>query len=190
MATGPQRVCQLETFGEIGDTPYVLHPKLLRFRRLWARTKVRLLKVARDPVWGLRRLARSPETPSAFVRDDSMVGATASLRLQAGERVRVKTVMEVARTLDTDGKHKGMTYLPAVMDRFAGRTFTVRKRVDHFFDERNWRMLHLSDSVILDEVFCEPEEHVDCEYAGCQRTCFLFWKEAWLERVGDPEHSS
>ena len=36
---------------------------------------------------------------------------------------------------------------------------------------------------ILDEVHCVPPDHAACAYAGCQRSCFLFWKEGWLERV-------
>ena len=45
------------------------------------------------------------------------------------------------------------------------------------------RMLRIRNTVILDEVYCEPPADGSDDYAGCHRTCFLFWKEAWLERA-------
>jgi hypothetical protein len=44
-------------------------------------------------------------------------------------------------------------------------------------------MLRVRDVVILDEVFCQPPREIESDYAGCDRSCFLFWKEDWLERV-------
>jgi hypothetical protein len=69
------------------------------------------------------------------------------------------------------------------MGRFCGGIYTVRKRIDRYFDERTRRMLKLRNVVILDGVYCEPPSSGPHDYAGCTRSCFLFWKEAWLERV-------
>ena len=103
--------------------------------------------------------------------------------LAPGDRVRVRTRAEIDSTLDAAGACDGMAFLDVVMERYCGRTFTVRRRIDRFFDERNWRMLKLRDAVILDGSYCEPAKSAGVDWAGCDRSCFLFWKEAWLERV-------
>ena len=64
-----------------------------------------------------------------------------------------------------------------------GQEYVVGKRVRRFFDERTRRLLKLRNVVILDGVYCEPPRGDFHDYAGCDRTCFFFWKEAWLERV-------
>lgn len=137
------------------------------------------------PGWALRRAARALGSRNGTLSAASIRSAPPPLGLRSGERVRVKSREEIRTTLDEDGRFEGMAYLPAVMDSFCGRSFTVRKEVNRFFDERHWRMMKLKRAVILDGVFCEPPEHLGCAYAGCQRTCFLFWKEGWLDRVED-----
>ncbi len=104
------------------------------------------------------------------------------LRLQEGERVRVKTLEQIRATLDPVGDCEGLGFMP-VQAAFCGREFTVHKRVERFFDERTRRMLRIRNTVILDGVYCEPPADGSDDYSGCHRTCFLFWKEAWLERV-------
>jgi hypothetical protein len=70
------------------------------------------------------------------------------------------------------------------MDKYCGGTYEVFKRIELFFDERSQRMLKLSNVVILKDVYCDTQLNPDYDWSGCQRMCFLFWKEAWLERVG------
>lgn len=115
---------------------------------------------------------RAPHAPTAPVR----------LGLRPGERVRVRSREEILGTLDEHGRCHGLAYAE-VMDRFCGLTFTVRKRIGRFFDESTRAMLRVRDVVILDGVFCEPAVGDQVDYGGCDRTCYLFWKEAWLERV-------
>jgi len=104
------------------------------------------------------------------------------LGLKPGERVRVKTLGQIRATLDAVGDCEGLGFMP-VQEAFCGREFIVRKRIERFFDERTRHMLRLRNTVILDGVFCEPSATSAVDYAGCHRTCFLFWKEAWLERM-------
>lgn len=105
------------------------------------------------------------------------------LNLQPGERVRVKSAHEIQATLDEDNRCERLRYTPTLMNKYCGGTYTVRKRVDRFFDDHTWRLLKLKNVVILDGVYCEPPRNINEGFAGCDRTCFLFWKEAWLERV-------
>jgi len=108
-----------------------------------------------------------------------------ALGLRPGERVRVRALEEIRRTLDGHGRYDRLAFMPAVMAPFCGRVFPVRKRVQLFFDERRQRLCRLRDVVILEGVYCEPALDIREDWGGCDRTCFLFWKEAWLERAGD-----
>jgi hypothetical protein len=89
---------------------------------------------------------------------------------------------QIRATLDPVGDCEGLGFMP-IQAAFCGREFLVRKRVERFFDERTRRMLRIRNAVILDGVFCEPPAGGPDDYSGCHRTCFLFWKEAWLERA-------
>lgn len=177
----PAPLCQLEELGS-GALPLTPGERILRrLRRHALLMRIRLAKAVRRPGWVLRRTAEVLGRGRAAARVRARAAPT-PLGLKPGERVRVKSREEIRATLDERYRLEGMAYIPAVMDSFCGRSFTVRKRVTRFFDERNWRMLRVKNAVILDGSFCEPAETLGCEYAGCQRTCFLFWKEGWLER--------
>lgn len=108
----------------------------------------------------------------------------APLGLQPGESVRVRPVADIHRTLNEKGQCGGLAYMPA-MERFSGRTFVVRKRIERFFDERTRKMLKVKGVVILNDVFCEVGLVDRADYGGCDRSCFLFWKEDWLVRASD-----
>lgn len=178
--------CQIEGLPDSGRSL----SRLDRMRLACRRTLGRFLRAAGKAVarptivfhWtanvlGLRRKPRasraSPER-------------RAPLGLQSGDRVRVRSRQEIGLTLDREGTCRGLGYIPEVMDRFNGGTFSVRGRVERFFDERNQRLMKLRDVVLLDGAFCEPSPDSRSPFAGCSRSCFLFWKEDWLEKVETP----
>ncbi len=103
-------------------------------------------------------------------------------RLQPGDWVRVKSLEAVQQTLNRRGMCGGLRFMP-VQHAYCGKTFRVFKQVNTFLDERDFRMKRLRDVVILEGVYCDgsPLEPVPCD-----RSCFLFWKEAWLEKVDGP----
>ena len=144
-------------------------------------------KVARDPgllarkARGLRG-TRSSNGCQAVARESSARLRLRRLDLREGERVRVKTWNEISATLDAEERFEGLAWM-SLMRPFCEKQFTVTRRVDRFFDERSRRLLKLRDVVLLDGVYCQPPADSPVDYAGCQRMCFLFWKEAWLERV-------
>jgi hypothetical protein len=107
------------------------------------------------------------------------------LKLQPGERVRVKSLEEILATLDQNGCFERLAFMQTEMERYCGRELRVLKRVDQFFDERTRRLLKLRNVVLLENAFCEPAPDADHPFAGCKRTCFLFWKEGWLNRVSE-----
>lgn len=174
--------CQLQDLPDAGSEPTRGERLRARARRGVARLASRFGRVWRDPRLLLEkaRLVTGRERPG--LRAGSEPAIPPPLLLHEGERVRVKTMEQIRATLDPAGDCQGLGFMP-IQEAFCGRVFTVGKRVERFFDERTRRMLRIRHTVILEGVYCEPPAGGPDDYSGCNRTCFLFWKEAWLERV-------
>jgi hypothetical protein len=106
-----------------------------------------------------------------------------SSRLRVGDWVEVRSKDEILRTLDSKAQLDGMPFMPE-MFAFCGRKFQVYKRAhktcDTVFPVRARRV---SEAVHLD-TRCDGSAH-----GGCQASCLIFWKEAWLKpiSVNSPE---
>src|SRR5215469_13632316 len=102
-----------------------------------------------------------------------------SSRLRAGDWVEVRSKDEILRTLDSDGYLDGMPFMPE-MFAFCGKRLQVHKRAhktcDTVFPVRGRRLLQ---TVHLD-TRCDGSAH-----GGCQASCLIFWKEAWLKPLGN-----
>jgi hypothetical protein len=125
---------------------------------------------------------RPTPAPAAAAQPDELSPRLPPLRLQPGERVRVKSWDQVLQTLDPSNRYEGCSFT-SVMRSFCGQTCIVRRRVELFFDERRYKMLKAKNMVILENVFCQTSPDGHQAFGGCDRSCYLFWKEAWLERV-------
>lgn len=97
------------------------------------------------------------------------------LNLQPGELVEVKSEQEVQATLDEYGRHRGLLWMPG-MARFCGKTYRVHKRVETIMLESTGELRKIRNTVLLADVMCE-------NLYGCDRSCFHYWREAWLRRV-------
>lgn len=98
--------------------------------------------------------------------------------LKPGDIVKVKPFYEIKSTLDKSGCHKGMLFIDEMV-RFCGKTYKVFKRVNKVYMHRDKKMQKCRNVVLLEGVLCDgygPD--IDCD-----RTCFFFWKEAWLEKT-------
>ena len=98
--------------------------------------------------------------------------------LKPGDMVRVRSFDEIQCTLDKNGNYKGMLFINEMV-RYCGKTYRVFKRVNKVYVHRHGKMSKCHGVVLLDGVFCDgygPD--IDCD-----RTCFFFWKEAWLEKI-------
>jgi hypothetical protein len=112
-------------------------------------------------------------------------GSVATLNLQPGELVRVKSYEEILLTLDKDNKNRGMAFDGEMMP-FCGRTYHVRGRVDKFIDEKTGKLKTLkTPAVILEDVFCQARYSNHRMF--CPRSIFSWWREIWLERFYDNE---
>jgi hypothetical protein len=101
-----------------------------------------------------------------------------NLKLQPGEWVEVRSLKEIFATLDAQGKLKGLRFNKE-MARFCGGRFRVYKRLDKMILESTGELRKIrTPTVLLEGIFCDGKEH-----GGCDRSCFCFWREAWLKRV-------
>lgn len=99
------------------------------------------------------------------------------LNLRPGEMVRVKSVDEIKKTLDSNGKHNNLLFAPTMMS-FCGQVLKVRDRVENIILEGSTRQRKINDTVLLEKATCDGVCH-----RMCPRQSFLFWRECWLERV-------
>lgn len=99
---------------------------------------------------------------------------TASLDLQPGDWVEVKSRKEIEATLDTAGKNKGLLFSPPMLP-YCGKRYRVANRLNKMILEETGKMIQLQNTVVL--------EGVTCEAWGCQRSNLQFWREIWLKRV-------
>jgi hypothetical protein len=63
-----------------------------------------------------------------------------------------------------------------------GTTQRVYKRVEKFMDERDYLVKRCKGIVILEGVMCEGTK----DFGPCDRSCFYFWREEWLEKLHNP----
>jgi hypothetical protein len=98
--------------------------------------------------------------------------------LKAGDWVEVKSAKEIYSTLDQDGKFKGLSF-PREMAKFCGKRFRVYKKLENIILETTGELRRIkTPTVLLEGVFCDGEAH-----GKCDRSCFCFWREAWLRRI-------
>lgn len=99
-------------------------------------------------------------------------------RLEAGDLVRVRSRVEIDATLNHWRQLKGCTFMPE-MDRYCGTTQRVLKPLKRFVDERDLRVKRARGLVLLEGAICEGT----VDFGRCDRSCFLFWREEWLEKL-------
>jgi len=104
-----------------------------------------------------------------------------TLNLKEGDRVRVRSLKEIFATLNDQDKLLGLRFTPE-MAKYCGETFKVYKRIDKIIVETTGELRKIkTPTVLLEGVFCDGKAH-----GGCDRSCFCFWRQAWLEKTGPP----
>jgi hypothetical protein len=105
----------------------------------------------------------------------------ATLNLQPGELVRVKSYDTILATIDTHNKNRGMAFDGELMP-YCGRVFRVRGRVENFIDEQTGYMKRMkTPAVILEGAVCQGRYSNHRMF--CPRAILSWWREIWLERV-------
>ena len=111
--------------------------------------------------------------PAASVKMQS-----AAERLKAGDMVRVKSKEEILRTLNRWNQLNRCSFMEEMWPH-CGTKQRVLRRVEKFLDERDYLIKKCKGILILDGVMCEGTK----DFGACDRACFFFWREEWLEKV-------
>jgi hypothetical protein len=145
------------------------------------------LTVTAQASWLLRRLKRIAKRRVSFLRA-ALAGRPATSRaaarpahevLRAGDVVRVKSRAEIEATLDRWNQLGGCTFMEEMLP-YCNTTQRVFKRVERFLDERDYRTKKTRGIVLLQGLLCEGTK----DFGPCDRSCYFFWREEWLEKVG------
>jgi hypothetical protein len=106
---------------------------------------------------------------------------TATLNLQPGERVRVKSYDEILATLDGSNNNRGLSF-DAELVPFCGRVYRVKSRITKFINEKTGTMSTMkTPAIILEGVWCQAR-YSECRMF-CPRSIYSWWREIWLERI-------
>jgi hypothetical protein len=104
--------------------------------------------------------------------------SVASEPLQAGDWVRVRSLAEIEATLNQWRQLKGCAFMPE-MAEYCGTTQRVLKPMKRFVDERDLRVKKSNGIILLEGVMCQGT----ADFGSCDRSCFVFWREEWLEKI-------
>jgi len=104
-----------------------------------------------------------------------------SATLSAGDWAQVRSREEILRTLDDRGELEGLPFMPE-MFQYCGRRVQVWKRAHKTCDTiHQTGGRRMQNAVHLCGVRCDGSAH-----GGCDASCMIFWKEAWLKPVDVP----
>jgi hypothetical protein len=99
--------------------------------------------------------------------------------LMPGDRVRVRPKQEIESTLDDKGMLKGCRFLPD-MYKYCDQEQTVFKVVRKFVHEGDHTVRRAKNTVLLKDNYCVGK----IGFTECDRSCFYFWRNEWLTKLG------
>jgi hypothetical protein len=170
--------CQLPclpylAYGTVEGDP---QPLVKRFKRTlanpWNYTKRKWLKPLLKNL--SRYSAKLHHTNKVSIQDIKPLVA----RLVVGDTVRVLSREEIESTLDGWKELKGCAFLEN-MREYCGTTQKVYKSMERFLDERDYKVKKCKGIILLEGVHCQGTP----VFGQCDRGCFLFWREEWLEKI-------
>jgi hypothetical protein len=99
--------------------------------------------------------------------------------LRRGDLVEVKTPDEIFQTLDPAGALDHLPFMPEMLE-LCGQRFRVCRRALTvcIYEPGTPLGFNTDDVVTLEGVRCTGAAH-----DGCQKSCLIFWREAWLRKV-------
>lgn len=168
--------CQLVSTLEAGRRTRGAYAYPVIWTRAFARYARWYMSLARQAV-----VTKPPREPGNVLPTD---GHAEKRRLEAGDWVRVKSRTEIEALQQDADIADVVTFIPAPMSRFCGRTLRVAKVLDHYYDEIREGLCQAENAVLLEGATCDSSQLGN---RRCGRACLHFWKESWLERVPRPE---
>lgn len=157
---------------ELGFKTPVQRIKLFLKRTVSTETK-RKLKSQFTRFMSVTRRTKSESQPAA--QEPAL-----SFAFKPGDMVRIRSLDEIGATLDSWGELKGCGFMDG-MEVYCGTVQRVWKPVRRFVDERDYRVKKTRGIYILENLICQGTKL----YGTCDRSCFFFWREEWLEKVDE-----
>jgi hypothetical protein len=111
---------------------------------------------------------------------DTAKGFLPAIPFKQGDLVRVRSREDIFSTLDPFKELKGCAFLPD-MYQYCGTEQRVLRSMQHFMDERDYKLKKARGVILLENVMCNGTP----TFGECDRCCFLFWREEWLERINE-----
>jgi hypothetical protein len=116
-------------------------------------------------------------------REDSYPQAIAkgfapAIPFAKGDWVKVRSREEILSTLDPFKELKGCAFLPG-MYQYCGTQQRVLRSMRYFMDERDYKLKKARGVILLENIICNGT----ATFGECDRCCFLFWREEWLEKA-------
>lgn len=100
--------------------------------------------------------------------------------INEGDMVRIRTREEIIATLNERNKLEGCFFMQEMFN-YCGNQYKVIRKVDSFFDEASTEMKKARKTYLLEGVHCSGK--ITGYVTKCDRYCYSFWKESWLEKI-------
>jgi hypothetical protein len=171
--------CQIPCLQLVAEGIAEVPPESLRrriklmVRRRLSPSKERAFKNRTNDLmnWGCELTGRNAKPTASSANSPSS-------KLNAGDWVRVRSLRGIEATLNHWRQLKGCTFMPE-MAEYCGTIRRVLKPMNRFVDERDLRVKKASGIILLEGVMCKGT----AEFGRCDRSCFVFWREEWLEKI-------
>jgi hypothetical protein len=168
-------LCQIENISRLSKHLSIFD-KIVQSRYRMVRILRRRFRYARNLI--RERLSHSNNSVNPVV-----AGPATSFR--PGDMVRVKSRSAIQATLDR-WNHLGGCGFMEEMWIYCDTIQKVYKNVNQFLDERDYHIKHCKKIILLDDVQCQGTK----DFGPCDRSCYFFWREEWLEKVDDETWSN
>lgn len=166
--------CQLVSLAELAEGPQERFRRPLKFavRRRLGHTRSRVVENRLGALKNRVAVATGRQPRPAVVPPKPQE------HLEAGDWVQVRSSEEIEATLGHSRKLRGCSFA-ADMRRFCDTRQQVLTHVRRFVDERDLSIVNTTGLVLLKDAICTGTP----AYGHCDRSCFFFWREEWLEKV-------
>jgi len=113
-----------------------------------------------------------------YARGNQRSTPVESLNLQSGEWIEIKSVADIAETLNEKGHNRGLFFTPA-MGRSCGEKYRVERKLEKIIVDGTGEMRELHNTAFLEGSMCGC---ACVAFGGCPRGEFAYWREIWLRR--------
>ena len=131
--------------------------------------------------WRIRRVFLG-----AYARGTQTSTPVESLNLRSGERIEIKPLASIAKTLNEKAHNRGLYFTPA-MGQMCGEQYRVERKVEKIIVDGTGEMRQLRNTVFLEGSLCGC---ACVAFGGCPRGEFAYWREIWLSRTSSAVESS